>query len=98
MRKRAQAGEDAYPVMLRLIGDGADRHQRQLPAEGIRHVGGDAGQAVKEGEGAEGRARKFAPHGKAYHQQRGNEQLQQRSAPESQRLSKPAEEKVPTLM
>src|ERR1700761_3060263 len=53
---------------------------------------------MKEREGAEGSARKFAAHGKAHDQQRGNNQLQQRSAPESERRSEPAKEKMSAFM
>src|ERR1051325_3831653 len=84
--------------MLRLIGYSADCDQRQFQAEGVRHVGGNAGEAVKKGKGAEGCARKLAPHGKADRQQRWDNQLEQCSTPEPKRLAKPAKEKRPALM
>jgi hypothetical protein len=53
---------------------------------------------MKESKGAEGSARKFATCGKAHDQQRGNNQLQQRPAPESKRCSQPAKEKMSAFM
>ena len=84
--------------MLRLIGDAADRYQRQLQPKRVRHVSGHAGKAVKEGKGAECRAGKFAAYGKAHRQQRGHQQLKQRSSPESESFSQPAKKQMPAFM
>ena len=72
MRQHAETAEDSYPVVLRFIGYSASRHQRQLQAESIGHIGGDAGQAMKKRERTENRARQLASNGEACCQQRRN--------------------------
>lgn len=96
--KRAKAGEDAHPIMLRLIGYGPDCYERQFQAQSVRHVGGHTGKAVKKSKGAEDCTGELTADDKAGRQQRWNDQLKQRSTPESESFSQPAEKKMSPFM
>src|SRR5471030_441231 len=84
--------------MLRLVSRSTHGNQRKLKTKCVNHVSGHAGEAVKKGEGTKDDAGNFRPNSEGDYQQCRHQKLEQRSAPESESLPEPAEQKVSSFM
>src|SRR5678815_1870790 len=91
--QHAQAGEDGVPVVFDVIGI-AGGDERQQHGAGVGHVGGGVQPVFEEEEGAESESGGLSLAEEVCSQEQRHQPLQNGASPESERGTKPAEQKM----